>query len=191
MIIGWIKNKLGQRAYAASHENAVFCGENADKKLVDKFKEFLPKNGTAADSNKLGGKVPSDYSAAVHKHTKSDISDFPTSMPASDVPDWAKANTKPSYKWSEIGNKPNEFPPSSHKHSKSDISDFPTTMPPSTHTHTASEVSAGTFSGKVVANANAVKNLGEKQTRNIYAGETELISGTSALPTGDIYVQFE
>lgn len=38
-----------------------------------------------------------------HKHTKSDITDFPTSMPASDVPDWAKASTKPSYTKSEVG----------------------------------------------------------------------------------------
>lgn len=34
--------------------------------------------------------------------TKSKISDFPTSMPASDVSAWAKASTKPSYSLSEI-----------------------------------------------------------------------------------------
>lgn len=38
--------------------------------------------------------------------TKSKISDFPSSMPASDVYSWAKASTKPSYAWSEITNKP-------------------------------------------------------------------------------------
>lgn len=38
-----------------------------------------------------------------HKHTKADISDFPTSMPASDVPAWAKASTKPSYTKSDVG----------------------------------------------------------------------------------------
>lgn len=31
---------------------------------------------------------------------------IPTSLPASDVPSWAKAATKPSYTWSEIGKKP-------------------------------------------------------------------------------------
>ena len=41
-----------------------------------------------------------------HSHTKSQITDFPTSMPASDVYAWAKASTKPSYVWSEIGSKP-------------------------------------------------------------------------------------
>ena len=38
-----------------------------------------------------------------HTHTKSEITDFPTSMPASDVYDWAKAETKPSYTKSEVG----------------------------------------------------------------------------------------
>lgn len=43
-------------------------------------------------------------------------SDIPTSLPASDVYDWAKASTKPSYSWSEINNKPSTFPPDSHTH---------------------------------------------------------------------------
>lgn len=44
--------------------------------------------------------------ASSHTHTKSQITDFPTSMPASDVYSWAKASSKPSYSWSEISNKP-------------------------------------------------------------------------------------
>lgn len=44
--------------------------------------------------------------ASSHTHTKSQITDFPSSMPASDVYAWAKASTKPSYSWSEISNKP-------------------------------------------------------------------------------------
>lgn len=38
-----------------------------------------------------------------HKHVKADITDFPTSMPASDVSAWAKAATKPSYNKAEVG----------------------------------------------------------------------------------------
>lgn len=38
-----------------------------------------------------------------HMHTKSQITDFPTSMPASDVSAWAKAATKPSYTKAEVG----------------------------------------------------------------------------------------
>lgn len=39
--------------------------------------------------------------------TKSKISDFPSSMPASDVYSWAKAASKPSYNFSEIGGQVN------------------------------------------------------------------------------------
>nr|DAF87320.1 MAG TPA: Peptidase [Siphoviridae sp. ctnPP24] len=37
-----------------------------------------------------------------HKHVKADITDFPTSMPASDVYTWAKAASKPSYTIGEV-----------------------------------------------------------------------------------------
>ena len=54
----------------------------------------------------------------VHTHTKSQISDFPTSMPASDVHEWAKKNKKPDYAWNEIKNKPDKFTPSDHNHNQ-------------------------------------------------------------------------
>lgn len=41
--------------------------------------------------------------ASSHTHTKAQITDFPTSMPASDVSAWAKAPTKPSYTKEEVG----------------------------------------------------------------------------------------
>lgn len=43
------------------------------------------------------------YAAASHTHTKAQITDFPTSLPASDVYAWAKAATKPSYTAGEVG----------------------------------------------------------------------------------------
>ncbi|NSG84307.1 tail fiber domain-containing protein [Blautia faecis] len=49
--------------------------------------------------------------------TKSKITDFPSSLPASDVYAWAKASSKPSYSWGEITGKPSTFAPSSHNHS--------------------------------------------------------------------------
>lgn len=55
--------------------------------------------------------------ASSHSHTKSQITDFPTSLPASDVYPWAKASSKPSYSWSEIINRPGTFTPASHTHS--------------------------------------------------------------------------
>ena len=39
----------------------------------------------------------------VHTHLVADITDFPTSLPASDVHDWAKAETKPVYTYEEVG----------------------------------------------------------------------------------------
>lgn len=49
-------------------------------------------------NSKLAGKANSS-----HTHKKTDITDFPTSMPASDVKAWAKADTKPTYTKSEVG----------------------------------------------------------------------------------------
>lgn len=48
-------------------------------------------------NTKLDGK-----SNTGHKHVKADITDFPTSMPASDVYAWAKAASKPSYTIGEV-----------------------------------------------------------------------------------------
>lgn len=65
-----------------------------------------------------------DAAPSSHTHTRSQITDFPSSMPASDVYAWAKASSKPSYSWSEITSKPSTFTPSSHTHPLSDISDL-------------------------------------------------------------------
>lgn len=73
--------------------------------------------------NSISGK-PSTFTPSSHTHTKSQITDFPSSMPASDVYAWAKASSKPSYSWSEITGKPSIFTPSSHTHPLSSISDL-------------------------------------------------------------------
>lgn len=72
------------------------------------------------DYDDLNGK-PSSFPPASHKHSKSDITDFPSSLPASDVPAWAKAARKPSYNWDEIGSRPSAFPPASHTHALSQV----------------------------------------------------------------------
>lgn len=51
---------------------------------------------------------PSSFTPSAHKHKKSEITDFPTSMPASDVYDWAKQQNKPSYSASEVGALPED-----------------------------------------------------------------------------------
>lgn len=44
----------------------------------------------------------SQFAQASHTHTKSQITDFPSSLPASDVYSWAKASTKPTYNATEV-----------------------------------------------------------------------------------------
>ena len=57
-------------------------------------------------ATQIGGKANVE-----HTHTKSEITDFPTSMPASDVSAWAKASTKPTYTATEVGARPNNWMP--------------------------------------------------------------------------------
>ena len=52
-----------------------------------------------------------DTPAKEHTHTKKDITDFPTSLPASDVYPWAKQPNKPAYTANEVG-----AAPSGHTH---------------------------------------------------------------------------
>lgn len=49
------------------------------------------------------GKLKGMFAPKSHTHTKSQITDFPKSMPASDVSAWAKAASKPSYAKAEVG----------------------------------------------------------------------------------------
>lgn len=67
---------------------------------------------------------------ASHGHKKSDITDFPSSMPASDVSAWAKAASKPSYTASEVG-----AAERSHTHPWADVTGRPSAFPPQSHTH--------------------------------------------------------
>lgn len=62
--------------------------------------------GTATDGTMTQSAIKSALdgkSNTGHTHTKSQITDFPTSMPASDVYSWAKQSSKPSYSASEVG----------------------------------------------------------------------------------------
>ena len=76
-----------------SHGNHVPTTQTASNKV------FLRNDNTWATV------TPANIGAAAssHTHTKSQITDFPSSMPASDVYSWAKASSKPSYSASEVG----------------------------------------------------------------------------------------
>lgn len=75
------------------------------KALFDEFVGRLKEIVFTGSYNDLEDK-PENFPPSSHKHAKSDITDLPSSMPASDVSSWAKAANKPSYNWSEIGSKP-------------------------------------------------------------------------------------
>ena len=59
------------------------------------------------------------------------------------------------------------------------------------HNQAASTITAGTLGGQVVANASAVTSTATKQVRNIYAGTASMTANSTALATGDIYLQYE
>jgi hypothetical protein len=130
--------------------------------------------GSASTVARSDHKHPTDTSraAATHTHTKSQITDFPTSLPASDVYSWAKTSAKPTYTWSEITSKPTSFTPASHNQA-------------------ASTITAGTFAGQVNANATAMATLGNAQVRDMYAGTSDMTAGTTSLTTGSFYVMYE
>lgn len=86
--------------------------------------------------------------ASSHTHTKAQITDFPTSMPASDVYVWAKAPIKPSYSKGEVGLGNVDNTADSAKSVKyatsagsagavawANVSGKPTTFAPSAHNH--------------------------------------------------------
>ena len=75
-----------------------------DTKLTSEagYEVYTAGTATSVPWSGVTGK-PSTFAPSTHSHTKSQISDFPTSMPASDVPSWAKASSKPTYTPSEVG----------------------------------------------------------------------------------------
>ena len=69
----------------------------------------IPSTGNAGVGEVVLGndsRLSDSRTPLAHTHTVSDISDFPNSMPASDVSAWAKAANKPSYSYNEISGTP-------------------------------------------------------------------------------------
>lgn len=87
------------------------------------YDDFVPYTGSTGQINSDVAEVRKDFdehtheianvtglqsaldgkASSSHTHTKSQITDFPTSLPASDVYAWAKESTKPSYTALEVG----------------------------------------------------------------------------------------
>ena len=60
-------------------------------------------NGGTGATTAAAARTALGVPATAHTHFKANITDFPTSMPASDVYAWAKASTKPTYTNTEVG----------------------------------------------------------------------------------------
>ena len=126
-------------------------------KLTAFNKNFGTTAGTVCEGN--DSRLSNARPPLAHTHKVSEISDFPTSMPASDVPAWAKAASKPSYTASEVGASPSNhnhagvyqpagsYAASSHKHGATDIT------PDSTHRF-VTDTEKETWNSKAAGNHN-------------------------------------
>lgn len=97
------KDRTASFTQAGTREN-IRSGEK-HKTLFGKIAKYFSDLKLVAFTgsyNDLQDK-PSNLAPAAHRHSKSDITDFPSSLPASDVYSWAKAASKPSYTASEVG----------------------------------------------------------------------------------------
>lgn len=119
---------------------------------LDNWADYSVDKATAVLSaflgNDLNERLKKVEGGALTSVDWSIIQNKPTSMPASDVPAWAKAATKPSYAWNEITGKPSEFNPAAHSHSFASLLNKPTTLQgygitdaaSISHTHTFSQL---------------------------------------------------
>ena len=101
----------------ASHSHTVSQISDFGTHVYDATISRTANTVLAAPNGKAGSaSFRALVAADIPNITKSKITDFPSSLPASDVYAWAKASSKPSYSWGEITGKPSTFAPSSHTH---------------------------------------------------------------------------
>ena len=107
-------------------------GSGMSYERLDNWADYSVDKATAVLSaflgNDLNERLKKVEGGALTSVDWSIIQNKPTSMPASDVPAWAKAATKPSYAWNEITGKPNEFNPAMHSHTFASLLNKPTTL---------------------------------------------------------------
>lgn len=85
-------------------------GGGASYERLDRWEDYTTAKATAILSaflgNDLNERLKQVEAGALTSVDWSIIKNKPTSMPASDVPAWAKAPTKPTYSWNEIAQQP-------------------------------------------------------------------------------------
>lgn len=120
-----------------------------------------------------------DKASTVHAHVKADVSDFPASMPASDVSTWAKAASKPPYAYSEITTPPTlgtaaplDVPATGNASTaqvvKGDDTRLTDARTPSSHSHAESDVT------------NLTTDLGAKIPKSIMTAKGSIIAASGA-----------
>lgn len=83
--------------------DAKFTDTNTWRGIQNNLTSDSTTDSLSAAQGKVLKSLVDGKAASGHTHTKSQITDFPSSLPASDVYAWAKAGTKPSYTKSEVG----------------------------------------------------------------------------------------
>ena len=160
---------------------------------VDKVtgKGLSTNDYTTTEKNKLAGispgaevNVQSDWSVT---DTESDsyIKNKPTSMPASDVPAWTKASSKPSYVWSEIGSKPSTFPPSSHTHNYAGSSSVGGAATSATKLSTARKIGDANFDGTANITLSQIGAATSEQVSQLQETVNHIIA-SHAIDGGDL-----
>ena len=99
----WVEGK----GYLTEHQD--ISGKVDAAALGSAAYRDVPSSGNASSSEIVLGsdsRLSDARTPVSHTHTVSEISDFPASLPASDVSAWAKAANKPTYSYSEITNTP-------------------------------------------------------------------------------------
>ena len=83
--------------------NAKFTDTNTWRGIQNNLTSDSTDQSLSAAQGKALKTLVDGKAPISHTHKKSQITDFPSSMPASDVYAWAKAATKPSYTKAEVG----------------------------------------------------------------------------------------
>ena len=134
--------------------------------------------------------------ASSHTHTKAQITDFPTSMPASDVYAWAKAPTKPSYSKGEVGLGNVDNTADSAKSVKyatsagsagavawANVSGKPTTFAPSAHNHNDLYYQKSEVDGKLSGKAASSHKHGAGDITSVNASAISGVIAAANLPS--------
>lgn len=90
----YLSDKDGKKFYPYAHASATY--DNNGNTVEKRLKALDETASSAVQSVKIG---TTEYKSG----TIVTLPSYPTSLPASDVPSWAKQKTKPSYNASEVG----------------------------------------------------------------------------------------